>query len=573
MFIQFKELTIKNFMSAGNTPFSVDLTKSNKTLIRGANGNGKTLILNALTYALFGRAYAKIKLDSLVNSINAKDCVVTLLFEIGSDKYKIVRGQKPKIFQIFKNDELIKQDSLNKDYQLYLEDYIIKMTYNTYCQLMALGSSSYVPFLQLKAPERRAFVEFMLDIELFTGMNKQLKDMITQNKNEIFETGLKVDSYKKSISTINDIINWVKNDNNEKFGQIYDKMQTQIEDYKTVTTEIESIKELASKILVDDDVVAKCRLNISKCDKLLTQKETEAEAIRKRIAYLQKNQVCTVCNQTVDEGHKEKHLTEYNTELSTIGEIILKVKVKAEDFNKELEIFNRELKEKQRLNQKIYELETRQNSLKANIKQLKAEHEKLSQNIDSTLITDKTKQLKDEEGLLVESVEKYEKALTLKRVFDIIQTDLKDSGAKAEIIKTYIPIINTLVNKYLQKMNLFVKFQLDENFNETLKSRQRDEFTYESFSMGERMRISLALLFAWRELTKIRTGVSSNLLFFDEILEILDEDGFNVLLGLVADEQKTNCFVISHKQGLDVLFDDVITVQKVKGFTQIQIES
>lgn len=573
MFIQFKELTIKNFMSAGNTAFSVDLTKANKTLIRGANGNGKTLILNALTYALFGRAYAKIKLDSLVNSINGKDCVVALTFEIGSDKYKIVRGQKPKIFQIFKNDELIKQDSLNKDYQLYLEDYIIKMTYNTYCQLMALGSSSYVPFLQLKAQERRTFVEFMLDIELFTGMNKQLKDLISSNKNEIFELGLKIDSYKNSISLINDFIKWAKNDNHEKFMQISDRIKIQIEDYKSIASEIESLKELAAKILVDDETISKCRLNISKCDKLLTQKETEAEAIRKRISYLQKNQVCTVCNQNVDEAHKEKHLKEYNTELSAIGEIILKVKVKAEEFNKELEIFNRELKEKQRLNQKVYELETRQNSLKSSIKQANVEREKLEQNADTTLIADKTLQLNEEEKILADCTESYTKALTLKRVFDIIQSDLKDSGAKAEIIKTYIPIINSLVNKYLQKMNLFVKFELDENFNETLKSRLRDEFTYESFSMGERMRISLALLFAWRELTKIRTGVSSNLLFFDEILEILDEDGFNVLLGLVADEQKTNCFVISHKQGLDVLFDDVITVQKVKGFTQIQIES
>ena len=573
MFIKFNELTVKNFMSAGNTPFTVNLNKVNKTLIKGGNGNGKTLILNALTYALFGRAYAKINLPSLINSINAKDCVVELSFSIEKDNYKIVRGQKPKIFQIFKNNELIKQDSLNKDYQLYLEDYIIKMKYNTYCQLVALGSSSYVPFLQLKAQERRDFVEFMLDMVLFTGMNKKLKELISENKNQLFESNLLIENGKKTIYAINDVIAWAKNDNNDKIEKLSNKIKEQVEEYKKIAKDVEEMKESASRIIVDDEVIAKARLNISKCEKLITQKETEAEGIRRRIAYLEKNQVCTSCNQVVDDAHKEKHLKEYNDELRGIGEILLKIKVKLDEFNNELDIFTREAREKTKINQKIYELETKLNNLKLYIKADNSEKQRLSQESDSTLITEKVAQLQLEEENLNKNVENYTKALTMKRVFDIMQSDLKDNGAKAEIIKTYIPIINSLVNKYLQKMNLFVKFELDENFNETLKSRLRDEFTYESFSMGERMRISLALLFAWRELTKIRTGVSSNLLFFDEILEILDEDGFNVLLGLISDEPKTNCFVISHKNGLDILFDDIMTVQKVKGFTQIQIES
>lgn len=568
MFIKFNELVIKNFMSVGNNPVVVNLSKSNKTLIKGFNGNGKSVILHALTYALFGRAYAKINLPSLVNSINNKECIVEIKFEIGTDNYKIIRGQKPKIFQIWKNDKLIEQDALNKDYQLYLEEFIIKMNFNSFCQLMALGSMSFVPFLQLKAQERREFVEFILGIQLFSGMNKKLKDAITLNKNTIFNTEIAIDANKKVISNLEDIIQWATNDNTSKLQDISNNIKELLQEYNKLDEDIKSLRESSRLIIVDDSIISACRINIEKCNKIITTKETEAVGIRKKITFLNTNDVCTVCNQQVDTSHKDAHIKEYENELTNLGEILIKVKSKLEDFTDELESLVNKQKEKQSIELKLSQLESKLSGVKIEIKRLHAEKTKLESNDDS-LVSEKRNELSNEINILQDNIKTNQQALTLKRVLDIMQIDLKDNGAKSEIIKTYIPIINTLVNNYLQKMNLFVKFQLDENFNETLKSRHRDEFTYESFSQGERCRINFALMFAWRELIKIRTGVDANLLFIDEIMEIGDVMLFETFLELISLEPKTNCFVISHKTGIEQLFDDTMDVTKVKGFTQI----
>ena len=572
MFIQFNKITVKNFMSTGNTPVIVQLDKSNKTLIRGFNGNGKSVLLHALTYALFGRAYAKITLPSLVNSVNMKDCVVQLEFTIGSTSYKIIRGMKPKKFEIYKDDVLIEQDSLNKDYQAYLEEFIIKMNFDTYCQLMALGSMSYVPFLQLKATDRRAFVEFMLSIEIFTGMNKQLKDQITKNKNELFTLEVGIDSSKTVINNLEDVIKWANADTSNRINEIKSNIATLVTDYRKQEDVVNALQRNLDLLIFDDTIINNTKVSIDKCNKIVATKEAELGMLRKKITFLKDNAVCNVCGQDVDDEHRDTHMTEYNAEMTNTGEVLLKVKNKLQEFTDEYESLNKKSREKHQLTSKL-QLEThRLSTIKQDVLKLKAEQSKLEENSQNDLVAEKQDALQKENVLLQNKLADNNKALTTKRVLDIMASDLKDNGAKADIIKTYIPIINSLVNKYLQQMNLFVKFELDENFNETLKSRHRDEFTIESFSMGERMRVSVALLFAWRELTKIRTGISSNLLFVDEIMEIGDVMLFESFLQVISEDNKLNCFMISHKTGIEMYFDDILQVQKVKGFTQVQLE-
>lgn len=569
MKIIFKKLTIKNFMSIGNNPVVIDFTKAKKTLLIGGNGCGKTTIPTALTYALFGRAYSKVNLPSLVNSINGKDSLVTLEFEIGSTQYKIERGQKPKVFSIYKDGVLIRQDSMTKDYQEYLEESILKWNFNSFSQIVFLGSAGYVPFLQLKAADRRTFTEYMLSIAVFSVMNKVLKSKISESSNKIFQYEATKSSTEKSIRVYEEVIA-ESNKNRDAIIEGYNKkLADKAQEYKDQQAIVEKLKEEDSVLIHDSDLLTGIQINIKKCNSFLANKNGEMNEIRKKIKKISDGSVCNECMQPINDEHREKHLKQYNTELDTNGDIIRKVQAKLAEYESQestlLDIKTR----KDALAVKIQAESSKLNWIRSEAKSIHAEKVKFEDAQNNSVNVDKANALEQERKTLESIEESLNSELTVKRVRDIMLTSLKDTGAKAEIVKQYIPIIASLVNQYMQKLGIFVKFELDENFNETLKSRHRDEFSYESFSMGERTRINIALLFAWRDIIKSRTGISTNVLFFDEILEVLDMEGFDVLLSIIDQEVGTNCFVISHKTGLDQLFDDIIEVKKVKGFTEL----
>lgn len=572
MFIKFKKVTAQNFLSIGNTPLEWTIDGMNKTLIKGINGSGKSSIMSSLTFGLFGKAYSKANKSSMVNSINGKGCVVQVYFSIGDIEYRVVRGMKPNIFEIYQNDVLIDQSTQTKDYQLILED-IIKMDFKTFTQCVMLGSMSYVPFLQLPAAERRAFIENLLDIESFTRMNKRLKNLIQENKNKIYAVNTDLNSSKNKIQLLESVITNLESDNSGKLKIITEELKVVYENYKKEEEAIKVLEESISKLIVDESKIQEIRNKISKCDSAISTKESEASRLRNQIKFFDTNPSCPQCGQSVDESHREKHLKEYNDELTKIGEFLIKTKQVKSQFEVELQHLNELYKNKTGQESQLKTLQQKLSWLKSDMTKKYAQKKELESSNSSSLVSEKKTEVEAEKQVLESIQENYNKLLHQQNVYDKIALSLKDSGAKADIIRNYVPTITALVNKYLEKLNLYVKFYLDEEFNETLKSRHRDEYQYESFSMGERFRINTAMLFTWLEIIKLRKGISTNLLAIDEILEVVDNDGFQDLLNIAVETQNMNCFVISHKENLEMLFDNIITVNKVKGFTQISVNN
>lgn len=568
MYIKFNKLSAQNFMSIGNTPIELDLSKNEKVLISGKNGNGKSSILSAITYALFGRAYSKANKSSLINSINNKACLVALEFYVDDILYKVERGMKPNVFKIYKNNILIDQSSASKDYQLILEE-IIKIDFKTYTQSIMMGSMSYVPFLQLSAPDRRAFIENLLDIDVFTKMNKVLKLKAQKNQNEINDVKSNLLATNKSIDIINSVLENLQSDTTTKLEKLNEEIKDKIKEYRDTETKIDELNSSLELLVVDDNKVEETRTAISKFSSLILSKESDATRLRKNIKFFDTTPTCMQCGQDVDPEHKDKHLKEYNTELDTIGSFIIKAKRNKDSLESQLQEYNKILTKKRLITTELSTLTTKQSYIKQDLSKKAIEKKSLESTNSNELIVDNTNKLQKEKLIQKELEEKYNELLKIKSAYDKIALALKDSGAKADIIKNYIPKIVTLVNKYLEKLNLYVKFNLDEEFNETLKSRHTDEFQYESFSMGERTRINFAMLFTWWEITKIRKGIHFNILCADEVLENLDEEGVTEILSVTDTIQNLGVYVVSHKSGLEVLFDKVLQVTKVKGFTRL----
>ena len=558
--ILFKTLSWKNFLSTGNYKTTIDFARHNNTLVSGENGAGKSTMLDALTFAIFGKSFRGIKIPQLVNSINEKDCEVEITFSIGRDDYKILRGIKPKIFEIYKNGDLIPQDAQSRDYQKILEEQIIKMTYKAFCQVVILGSSNYVPFMQLSASDRRLVVENLLDIDVFSIMNTLVRGRLQMLKESVKDIDTKVEIVKSKVDEKQKLINTLK----KKSSDSVDECKKEIEESRKQIKEIEedihnqqdSVDNLMSKVK-DKDIIPKSLITMESEYKQL---KGEVKSIERVVKFYEENDTCPSCKQDIQKHHKECVFEENEKENNNILEQMEELSVSIEDTEKRLSDINAILDSIQNIEKHI---SSKQNQISASSQYI----DKMQKNIEYVL-TEGTevdvikKELNQLIGEGKNHVERRKELIEDKHHLNIASTLLKDTGIKAKIIKHYLPIMNKLINKYLADMDFFCQFNLDENFNESIKSRHRDEFTYFSFSEGERLRIDLSLLLAWREIARLKNSVNCNLLILDEVFDSsLDAVGTEEFLKLLTTfGNRANIFVISHKS--DTMTDKFTNLQK-----------
>lgn len=568
--IIFKSVEWKNFLSTGNSANKVLLDKSPTTLIIGKNGEGKSTILDALCFSLFGKPFRNINKGQLVNSINNKNCLVTIEFDIGNKSYKIIRGIKPNIFEIWCDGEMMNQDAAAKDYQKVLEQQILRLNYKTFTQVVILGSASFVPFMQLPSHQRREVIEDILDIKIFSTMNQLLKqraqetkDAITQIENQITNAKSQVDSQNQLIKAISE----AKTDSIKKIEAKIAENQTIIEVTETeiadIVTEIGSLKSKISHQEKIKDDLEKAKTVKSK----LLQK---VETCEHHTEFFSEHDVCPSCSQDIPEEHKSKIVQDLNEKINDNNSKIEELTSVLGKLNKDLNEINDIVNQ---ITDKNIELSTKNSTITLLNKQnTQLEQEIHEAHSDTTNVDEEKRKLKQLAEDAMAKI-KYKTELSGQRnLEDVASVLLKDTGIKTAIIREYLPAMNKLINKYLNAMDTYIHFELDEAFNEIIKSRYRDEFTYASFSEGEKMRIDLAILFTWRQIAKMKNSVNTNLLLLDEIFDSsLDTAGTDYFLNLMNQfGDKSNIFVISHKG--DQLFDkfrSVIKFEKRNDFSVI----
>ena len=567
--IIFEKLRWKNLLSSGNTFTEIDLNTHTHNLVIGENGAGKSTMLDALLFVLYGKPFRKINKPQLVNAINGRDLLVECNFTIGEKQYLVRRGIKPNIFEIFVSGTLINLESSTIDYQEYFEKNILKINFKSFSQIVVLGSASFVPFMQLSTSNRREVVEDLLDIQIFSVMNAILKEKITNNQNKLQETQYqitntedKVELEKKHIKELEDN---TQDYINEKNSQILDYENKIVKIDSLLETINKEAKVLVSSIGDKDSILEKHKKLSSLYNQLLSKKDKSQEDID----FFNNNHVCPSCSQGIQHNHKDSIIEERKSKLLKIEEAILEVQTKIEEADKRI-------KEIEKITKKIEAKRTEYSSNKA--------QKKIWVDVISNLkkeISSKEKQdirnddrLKNLETELVVKGKIKKELLEEKTLLNIASVMMKDTGIKTQIISQYVPVINQLINKYLAEMDFFVNFQLNESFEETIKSRFRDEFSYSSFSEGEKSRLDLALLFTWRAIAKLRNSASTNLLILDEVFDgSLDNEGSEKLLNIIKSlTNNNNVFIISHKTDayLDK-FDRVIMFKKVKNFSQMGI--
>jgi len=570
--IKFEMVRWKNFMSTGDSWTEVDLVKNKSTLIVGQNGSGKSTMLDAMSFALFGKPHRNIKKGQLVNTINNKDCLVELTFKIGTDSHKVVRGIKPNVFEIWKNGTMINQSSHAKEYQNILEQNIIKLNHKSFHQIVVLGSSSFIPFMKLPALHRREVIEDLLDINVFSVMNGIIKQKSSVIKETIKDITYNLDLVKQKIDSQKKYIRDITQINDEEINS----KRTQITDIETEIHELQETNAEASAYIERESDQAESNLKSSQ-EKLQTLSQYKAEfntsvkALVKDAKFYEENSECPTCEQVIAEEVREAKLKESTTRAKTLNSGIQKVDLET-DAIKELIATQTSLvntiREKQSLinnnNQTIKLLHSSILSVNQDINRIMSREGDLGNaNSELNAMNDTRTDLADEKMGLNEELS-YHAAMS---------EMLKDTGIKTKIMKQYIPVINKLVNDYLQILDFFVHFTLDESFVETIRSRHRDAFSYDSFSEGEKQRIDLSLLFTWRQIAKMKNSVATNLLVLDETFDSsLDHDGVENLMKILHSlDDDTNVFVISHKgEILENKFDNKLEFYKQKDFSKCQ---
>ena len=568
--IVFKKIRYKNILSTGNSFTEIDLVKNKTTLIVGENGAGKSTVLDALSFVLYGKSFRKINKPQLLNSVNQKSLIVEIELETGGHRYKICRGIKPTLFEIYQNDKLINQTASVRDYQDLLEKNILKMNHKSFSQVVVLGSSTFVPFMQLTAAQRREVIEDLLDLEIFSTMNNILKAKLSQGKEDIREVQYELDLIEEKINLVkkyqDNIVTDVERTINEKTERIqeYQKLLTK------KTDEIHSyegqIRDLEDGIRDKD----KASSRSDKIRKILEQLEKKIKRINKDIDFFEHYDNCPTCKQDISTHFKEEIVENRKSLLNQTTDGLKDLEKQKDDLEERLLKIFETIETISSLNENISTLNRDNQVSNHAISQLNEEIMKLREKVDFTK-NDSTKIL-ELEG---ESKRHQKSKVDLgeqQSLYRVGSEMLKDSGIKSRIIKQYVPVMNKLINHYLQQLDFFVQFELDENFNEKIKSRFRDEFSYESFSEGEKMRIDLSLLFTWRTIAKLRNSVSTNLLIMDEVFDSsLDSNGteefFKIIEELTSD---TNTFIISHKG--DVMIDkfrNIIRFEKRQNFSRI----
>lgn len=569
--ILFQKIRWKNFLSTGAHFTEINFTKSNNTLIIGQNGAGKSTVLDALCFGLFGKPFRKINKPQLLNSINNKDALVEIEFNVGQKRYKVIRGIKPNKFEIYCNDILMNQDAAAKDYQEVLENQILKLNYKSFTQVVILGSASFVPFMQLTAADRRAIIEDLLDIQIFSTMNGVVKDKLSINKENLTKVKYDIALLEEKIKMQLESIEEHKKHNDAEIA----KKVAEVATSQVQAVKINKDNELINKhIVILQNKVGNNKSKLDKKSKGLFQVkgkiQTNITRHEKDIEFYETNHDCPTCKQAITEEWKSTQVQEKNDKIATQKKNLEEVETELTKVNDEINKITKLLEHISEHQSEVTKNNATINAINIYIAKLNVEIQELSTKVEtSEQDNGKLSSLRKE---LKENEEEYQTLLVDKQYLEYAGTLLKDGGIKSRIIKQYLPIMNKLINKYLSAMDFFVNFNIDENFNETIKSRYRDEFSYANFSEGEKMRIDLALLFTWRQVAKLKNSTNTNLLILDEVFDSsLDTVGTEEFLKLINEMgQDTNVFVISHKG--DQLFDkfrSVIRFEKKGNFSRI----
>ena len=569
--IIFEKIRWKNFLSTGNVFSEIDLTEGRTNLIVGSNGAGKSTILDALTFSLFARPFRKISKSMLINSINEKDCVAEIEFRIGKIEYKVVRGMKPSKFEIYCNGVLWDKESSVNEQQKNFENSVLKMNYKSFTQIVVLGSSTFVPFMKLSVPQRREIIEDILDIQVFSTMNLLLKDRVKENNVEIRDVDYQIDLLKDKIELQKQHMLTLEKRTEEDIK----KKQKQIEEYQTTEThgteEVLILTQQIERLNKEMKEYSKSSEKLKKLNTFLIKLTHKLNTCEKDRKFFEDHDVCPTCSQELEK------------------EFVATMTDDLDDKIKDISIGKDELleaiKQEEKRLEKFTELSTEVNNINTTISQTNFQLMTIRKQI-----TDIENEIKELEGTNPDKKAEYNKLETfikdkknfsrqyadLKKDGDVLTTAgqlLKDNGIKTRIIKTYLPTMNKLINDFLQRMEFYVNFTLDENFEEIIKSRYRDIFSYDSFSEGEKARIDIALLLTWRSIAKLKNSVDTNLLILDEIFDgSLDQTGTSDLGYILRNfDENTKVYVISHKQNLDDKFDRTITVEKSKNYSTLGV--
>ena len=571
--IIFEKIRWKNFLSTGNEFTEIDLNRSPTTLIVGQNGAGKSTLLDALSFALFGKPHRNINKPQLVNSINNKQSVVEVNFTVGKHKFAVVRGIKPTKFEIWQNGNMINQASAAKDYQKFLEQNILKLNHKSFHQIVVLGSSSFIPFMQLPSHHRRDVIEDLLDIQIFSKMNNILKEKDSKIKENLNDNNYQLDLIKEKIVLQKKYIKDITELNDEQISKrrlAIRSSQTEIDQLQSINTDLTQEIETLQEGLSDD--LKKAHDKKQSLLHFKAQFETQAKAVVKDAKFYEENDECPTCSQSIDNDLRQQKLSAAQSKAKELNSAISDAAEKSTIVESAIDRLNgiaEQVREKTTTlstnNTTISRLQGQIHDLESEIASMTGQEGDLSKaNIDLR------KQNEDKETLAEERLRLMEE-----RAYNTAASEmLKDTGIKTKVIKQYLPVMNNLINKYLQVMDFFVSFNLDENFNETIKSRHRDAFNYASFSEGEKQRIDLALLFTWRQIARMKNSTSTNLLVLDETFDSsLDHDGVDNLMKILYTlDSNTNVFVISHKGDiLEGKFRSKIEFVKEHNFSKMKV--
>ena len=567
--ITFKKVRWKNFLSTGNTFSEVNLTTAKTNLIVGTNGAGKSTILDALTFSLFGKPFRKISKGSLVNSINEKDTVVEVEFSIGKNEYHVLRGIKPNKFEITVNGQLWNQEASVADQQKNFEQNVLKMNFKSFTQVVILGASTFVPFMRMPLGQRREIIEDILDIQIFSTMNENLKGKVKINSEELREVDYSLEVVKNKIALQKEhMMNLEKRDKEE-----IDRKRAKIAEYQQKETDnstiVANITQQIEKLNKDMKDYQESSAKLSKLNTYLIKLTHKLNTCKKEHEFFEDNHVCPVCTQDLADDFREEKIASGKNKVDemTIGWNDLNTAIEQEEnrFAKFTELSTEVNELNTSLNQTNYEI----TSIRKTINDINQEIDDLTKdNADAKAEYETLKSLVGEKKELASQLEECRKD---KDTLSVASKLLKDSGIKTRIIKTYLPTMNKMISHYLQSMEFYVNFTLDENFEETIKSRYRDVFSYESFSEGEKARIDIALLLTWRSIAKLKNSVDTNLLILDEIFDgSLDQSGSSELSWILRNfDDRTNVFVISHKESMNDKFERTIIVEKPKNYSTL----
>jgi len=568
--IFFRKLRWMNFLSTGNVMTELDLCRSKSTLVIGENGAGKSTMLDALSFALFGRAFRNINKPQLVNSITGKHTVVEVEFSIGNKEYLIRRGIKPAVFDIYVDGNLLNQNANAREYQEVFEKTILRMNQKSFNQIVVLGSANFVPFMQLPSQHRREVIEDLLNIQIFSVMNSILKDKVSTNKTAATDVDYQIDLceqkielHKKHIDTLNRNNKAIIEQKQKKIAQYNASISELINTNQQLKTQVEGLTATIS----DSEKQSK---RLKKIQQMETQLNNKVKSLDKDIQFFHDHDNCPTCKQGIDHDFKEQTIEARKAKSVEIADALVKLEAEYDKANKRIAEIEGVLTDITKLNNEIGDNNTQIQFNNRYIKELESDIQSLQSNHDSD--TSNTDELRELKKTLKEAKDEKERLVYEKELHDVASYVLKDTGIKTKIIKQYVPIINKLINKYLAAMDFFVQFELDETFSETIRSRFRDDFSYASFSEGEKMRIDLSLMFTWRAIAKLRNSASTNLLIMDEVFDSsLDSGGTEEFMKILDQlTQDTNTFVISHKG--DQLYDkfhSVIRFEKHSNFSRM----